>query len=82
MLFVDTEGSAVLPALSLLGHSRDLSLKPQGWGELLPNSCLQALSVASGCVLLAVSPLALLLVGVLCNPSIPCRLEYGLMGLP
>ena len=25
-------GVAVLPALSLLGHSRGLSLKPQGWG--------------------------------------------------
>ena len=64
MLYVDIEAAAaVLLALSLLDNSRDLSIKPQGRG-LLPNCFSQALSVAAGCVFLAVPPPALLLVGV------------------
>ena len=56
--------SIVLPAHSLLGHSKDLSLKPWG-GGLLSTCCPQALSVAAEYVFLVVSPPALLLVGVL-----------------
>ena len=56
-------GAAVLLALPLLGHSRDLSsLRAQG---LLPNYGSQVFSLAERCVFLVVPSPALLLRGVL-----------------